>query len=445
MGDDGYWYSIGYLQEGDHPNFQIYDASEDQYYSASPSEQYPFSNNVTFSIESISAGISYTLNLDNHHNLLSFYALPEDVSVAGITAGLGENAISIMAEGISAINLDGMWIGSLTGITSEKGYWISINDSPDSISVIGFDMDPDRMYELHEGPNLISFPDSGSADLSSAIPDDVEHLFIAIISEGISALNSDNGWAGSLTGFQGGSGYWVIVQEDLSFSYNTEDLLARSVHTFLENLPDEEGFNVVQSSRQAFYFIDDIKLNKGGIEDGDWILSYNNDVLAGIRQWNGNTIDIPSMGSVGDLVTAGYFNEGDIPTFKLLKQSTGKIILLEGSIPNWSDNGIYSIGELFEKQPIPELFVLNKAYPNPFNPTTTIGFALPNTSEVLVEIYNLYGKRVETLVNKSMQAGYKSVIWNADYYSSGLYFIRLTAQSSNGFTYSSTQKLMLMK
>jgi len=52
---------------------------------------------------------------------------------------------------------------------------------------------------------------------------------------------------------------------------------------------------------------------------------------------------------------------------------------------------------------------------------------------------------VETLVNKSMQAGYKSVIWNADYYSSGLYFIRLTAQSSNGFTYSSTQKLMLMK
>jgi hypothetical protein len=168
-----------------------------------------------------SAGIDYTLSLDNHHNLVSFYALPEDASISGITSELGDNAISVMTEGMAAFNSDGGWSGSLTEFSIEKGFWISINNFPDSLTVIGFDMNPDRIYELHEGPNLISFPDSGSADLSSAIPDDVEHLFTAIISEGISALNSDYGWAGSLTRFQGGAGYWVIVQEDLSFSYNT--------------------------------------------------------------------------------------------------------------------------------------------------------------------------------------------------------------------------------
>ena len=146
------------------------------------------------------------------------------------------------------------------------------------------------------------------------------------------------------------------------------------------------------------------------------------------------------MGSAGDLVTAGYFNEGDVPTFKLLKQSNGELIALEGNVPNWSDNGIYSIGELYEKQPIPELFVLNKAYPNPFNPTTTIGFGLPDRSEVVVEIYNLYGKRVETLVNKSMQAGYKTVVWNANSYASGVYFVKMVAGE-----YLKTQKLMLIK
>ena len=270
-------------------------------------------------------------------------------------------------------------------------------------------------------------------------------VFIAIIAEGISALNTDNGWAGSLTGFQGGAGYWVIVQEDLSFSYNTEDLLARSVHSFSEKLPDEAGFTVAQSSRQAFYYVDDIKLDNGGVEDGDWILSYNNDVLAGIRQWKGNTVDIPNMGSAGDMVTAGYFNEGDVPTFKLLKQSTGKIITLEGNIPSWSDNGIFILGELYEKQPIPELFVLNKAYPNPFNPTTTIGFGLPDQSEIIIEIYNLYGKRVETLVDKSMPAGYSSLVWNADKFSSGLYFVKLSAHSLKGIKYTSIQKLMLVK
>ena len=392
-----------------------------------------------------STGIYYTLTLDNHHNLVSFYALPEDASISGITSELGDNAISVMAEGEATINFDGVWSGSLTEFSAEKGFWISINNFPDSLSVIGFDMDPDRMYELHEGPNLISFPDSGSADLSSAIPDDVEHLFTAIISEGVSALNSDNGWTGSLTGFQGGAGYWVIVLEDLSFSYNTEDLLARSAHSFSEKLPDEDGFIVAQSSRQAFYYVDDIKLDNGGVEDGDWILSYNNDVLAGIRQWKGNTIDIPTMGSAGDMVTAGYFNEGDVPTFKLLKQSTGKIITLEGNIPSWSDNGIFILGELYEKQQIPELFVLNKAYPNPFNPTTTIGFGLPDQSEIIIEIYNLYGKRVETLVDKSMPAGYSSLVWNADKFSSGLYFVKLSAHSLKGIKYTSIQKLMLVK
>ncbi len=445
MGDDGYWYSIGYLQEGDYPSFQIFDASENQYYAAQPSEEYAFSNNGTFSVESLSAGVNYNLSLNNHHNLVSFYALPEDMSIAGVTYDLGNNALSVIAEGSSAINLDGIWSGSLTEFSGEKGYWISIDNFPDNLSVIGFDMDPDRMYVLHEGPNLISFPDSGSADLSSAIPDNVEHLFTAIISEGISALNSDNGWAGSLTGFQGGTGYWVIVQEELTFSYNTEDLLARSVHSFSEMLPDQAGFTVSQSSRQAFYFVKNIKLDNGGVEDGDWILSYNNDVLAGIRQWKGKTNDIPAMGSASDLVTAGYFNVGDTPAFKLLKQSTGEIIALEGNIPSWSDNGIFNIGELSERQPIPELITLNKAYPNPFNPTTTIGFGLPDQSDIVIEIFNLHGKRVEILVDESLPAGYSSVVWNADKFSSGLYFVKLYAQSLNGIKYTRIQKLMLVK
>ncbi|SVA37100.1 uncharacterized protein METZ01_LOCUS89954, partial [marine metagenome] len=204
--------------------------------------------------------IDYTLILDNHHNLVSFYSLPEEVGIAGIMSGLGDNVISVMTEGESAANLDGVWIGSLIEFSAEKGFWISINNFPDNLSVIGIDMDPDRMYELHDGANLISFPDSGSTDLSSAIPDDVEHLFTAILTEGISAMNLDNGWIGSLTGFQGGVGYWVIVEEDLSFSYNTEDLLERSVYSFLEKLPNEVGFNVAQSSRQAFYYVDGIKL-----------------------------------------------------------------------------------------------------------------------------------------------------------------------------------------
>ena len=68
---------------------------------------------------------------------------------------------------------------------------------------------------------------------------------------------------------------------------------------------------------------------------------------------------------------------------------------------------------------------LDRAYPNPFNPTTTLNFALPVISNVLLEV---------------IEAGYHSITWNADSYSSGVYFVKMVAGA-----YVSTQKLILVK
>ena len=80
----------------------------------------------------------------------------------------------------------------------------------------------------YTGANLISFPDQGSVDLSSAIPDAVESLSEAILSEGAASMNTENGWVGALTSFDGGTGYWIIVSEDLSFSYIIDICFAQS-------------------------------------------------------------------------------------------------------------------------------------------------------------------------------------------------------------------------
>ena len=164
-------------------------------------------------------------------------------------------------------------------------------------------------------------------DIAAAIPDSVENLFEVVISEGGCAINTDEfGWIGTLTGFQGGDGYWIIVEDSVSFSYKIDEKLARSAHTFVEKLPEDTGFNVVQSSRQAFYFVDKIMLNNGEIEPGDWLLSFNGNVLAGIRQWTGNMIDLPAMGVAGDEITAGYFDEGDSPIFKVLSNLLDRLL-----------------------------------------------------------------------------------------------------------------------
>ncbi|MCH8566808.1 MAG: S8 family serine peptidase [Balneolales bacterium] len=90
---------------------------------------------------------------------------------------------------------------------------------------------------------------------------------------------------------------------------------------------------------------------------------------------------------------------------------------------------------------IPRDFALNQNYPNPFNPTTQIEFALPEASNVTLEVFNLQGQRVATLVNNEMRnPGIHSVMFDAAKLSSGMYIYRLQAGS-----FIQTQKMMLVK
>jgi hypothetical protein len=88
----------------------------------------------------------------------------------------------------------------------------------------------------------------------------------------------------------------------------------------------------------------------------------------------------------------------------------------------------------------PQEFILNTAYPNPFNPITNINFALPIESEISLEVYDMQGRVVEVLVSGNMKPGFHSVAWNADSHASGVYFVKMAAGE-----YISTMKLMLIK
>ena len=89
---------------------------------------------------------------------------------------------------------------------------------------------------------------------------------------------------------------------------------------------------------------------------------------------------------------------------------------------------------------LPTEFGLSQNYPNPFNPTTTISYQLPVSSEIRLQIYNLQGRLVETLVSEMQDAGFYSLEWNGSDVASGVYFYRLVA---DGFV--SSHKMVLMK
>ncbi len=89
---------------------------------------------------------------------------------------------------------------------------------------------------------------------------------------------------------------------------------------------------------------------------------------------------------------------------------------------------------------IPQSFALAPNYPNPFNAQTTIRHELPVESDVRLEIYDILGRKVETLVNGLQPAGAYSVIWDADNASSGLYFYKILTGD-----YSQKSKMVLLK
>lgn len=85
-------------------------------------------------------------------------------------------------------------------------------------------------------------------------------------------------------------------------------------------------------------------------------------------------------------------------------------------------------------------FVLENNYPNPFNPSTTIGFEIPVSVFVSLKVYNVLGQDIAGLVNEVKQAGKHEVTWNASGQASGVYYCRLQA---DGFA--TTKKLILVR
>jgi hypothetical protein len=112
-----------------------------------------------------------------------------------------------------------------------------------------------------------------------------------------------------------------------------------------------------------------------------------------------------------------------------------------GSMQAWTCQvTLDPVGVSHNNNEIPKQFELKQNFPNPFNPNTLINFSVPKAGNVTLEVFDISGKRVASLVNDEMEAGNYKFDFNAGVLSSGVYFYKLTAE---GFT--ETKKMMLVK
>ncbi len=393
--------------------------------------------------QSLAMELNYSAyDLHEGANLLSFRFIDEDSSLDNMLADLGSSIVKVIGEGQVAIkNDDGQWIGSLTELTYDKGYWLIMNNE-ERLELMGSRNTSSASYSLHENANLISYPYAWGNDLASALPDDVEACISAIIGEGQACMRLEDGrWLGSLTHFEKEKAYWVIANQDIELEFNMPSEDRRSNRNDAE-LP--QMFTYKQSANQAFYLTGIVEMNGVELTLEDYLLVYKDDVVIGASKYIGEQTTLAAMGNDGNELTYNYANQGDLVSIKIWKAETNQLYDTNVNI-DWANNTISrveiaSVTENDENLILPVVDFVGQNYPNPFNPETTINFGIKKNSHVKVTVYNIKGQKIKTILDQNMKAGYHNVVFEAGKYASGLYLYRIETPD-----FSETKSMILIK
>ena len=137
-------------------------------------------------------------------------------------------------------------------------------------------------------------------------------------------------------------------------------------------------------------------------------------------------------------MVADYRTDGNYTTLMIVTPDSDELFTVDGDFS--IEEVIVANSSHLVDVVMPSDLTLAKAYPNPFNPSTSLGVYIPSDGFVSVNVYNIMGQLVDVLHNGNMSAGTHSMVWDASNMTSGVYFVRAESLGSV-----STQKVMLMK
>jgi hypothetical protein len=145
--------------------------------------------------------------------------------------------------------------------------------------------------------------------------------------------------------------------------------------------------------------------------------------------------------------TEGFCDQGEVPSFVMKSLNSTSDInnlnSLNSEINGFTNLGVYTIDKLVldDIKIIPSEWSLAPAYPNPFNPVTTISFGVPETLHAMsLRVFDVNGRLIETFIDGNIKAGVHTIEWDATRLPSGMYFVKMNAGS-----FSDSQKLILVK
>lgn len=381
-------------------------------------------------------GFSFTHDLGSGNNLLSFPGYLENNSSQELLEGLigeGTDVAFLLGQGVGLFNTSNGWSGNLNSIAPTSGYWLNVIGEHQWDIEFASALEPCTSYDISFGNNLLSFKwGAGNSSTMEALGGEefASENFNFILGQGVGLFNTANGWSGNLNTLIEGKGYWVnISNSDMDFKWGFENCSNANL-TSQSNVESQKemvsDFKFIQSTEQAFYLINDLKVDANQPNEGDIVLAYSGDMLVGSAYWIGRNTVLPVMGKDNSIETFGFSEPGDRISLKLYRHNNGEVIDLIGNVALW-DNLLVTEIELLkgvDSIELPNQFYMEKAYPNPFNPVTNFKITIPEDGFTHLGIYDINGKLIETIVDERIESGIYKFQWAAKENPSGLYFIK---------------------
>ncbi|RPI00660.1 MAG: T9SS C-terminal target domain-containing protein, partial [Calditrichaeota bacterium] len=258
------------------------------------------------------------------------------------------------------------------------------------------------------------------------------------------------GWYNGIGNMKPGEGYYIYVSASASFDQTCPDQMAKAAMFVEAQKPKHFMHNEGNPFMPMNFYVTQASVDGVALQIGDEVAVYDGDRMVGsaVIERDINSHQPLSIVAAMDDGSGNGFTEGNTVRFRVWKQTMNEEIeiALDGITFKESETGSASVSKGFEPRAtamvninavstvsvVPQAFELQQNYPNPFNPSTTITYAVPQDAYVKVQIYDITGKLVTTLVDDQQTAGYHSVIWKGVDASglrvaTGIYFYKMTA------------------
>jgi hypothetical protein len=415
-----------------------------------------FSDNSTATSNSIRVFVSgsHSVLLTPGWNTISSYLEPDNTDVSYIFQDLKDN-LFLVRDNTGQVYWPAFDINDIPTWDPTQGYEIFM-DEEDTLTVFGMPVIPENTYiHLSSGWNLMAYLFDH--------PMSVEDAFKSILTQ-VQLVTNNAGeiyWpeygVNSIEYLNPGEGYKIFVENPITFTYpetspTVNYLIAGSVQdkrTGVQTFSPHYRLNIGKTGSRSVLLIES-KYLQNGDEIGVWT---SEDELVGggvvingraaITIWGENSLFSQSDAGAkhNDPLRLTLWSQQDQDEYPLTIMRLRSLGRVESDEPilRFESNAVL-VADVRSPFDIPERYTLEQNFPNPFNPTTTIRYTIPRDESITLEVYNLLGQKVHTLVDEKQTAGSYEVVFKADMLASGVYFYRLIAGN-----YTEIRRMILLR